>query len=447
MRFAADSTSFESDLEAARAVSHQFEFREIILNRDDFETPLSLDEDGDGLPEVWGFPFHSSCWDLLEQSNPEPCIDIDALFRLCRSQRVSNDGLLDWGHDYGGLIDWISTPGEGTNNWELRPGNSFDPLDIFKSVKHHLDEVELVSGNQALSTQGFEGKPDAFSSLPVEIISAFLALLPSKDVANLRLASRRIASIELPDSFWISRFRPGHEFDHIYEAKPHLVTRRGHNKLNYLAVKQARDESGITSRALDNRRRIWGLCEGMHETLRQMKDVECRGIELPSQFEPDVTPKYLDGRVWTTISDRDPSLCSVQDILYERFVTAPPNGRLTAFVSTISLFGNQYVTGLRIRDNYGYEKSFGYVRRDNERRLSPHRGIKHPVISLTAAFDAQGVRGLALSSDEGLIESDWIGDHSGLPKKVLPGVLFSDQSCLYVFRGGFDVSPRQWLGL
>jgi hypothetical protein len=62
---------------------------------------------------LWGFPFHAACWDILVEACSPDDLDIQVLFDLCRSFPLQL-GILNWGHDYGGVVRYETTsPGLG----------------------------------------------------------------------------------------------------------------------------------------------------------------------------------------------------------------------------------------------------------------------------------------------------------------------------------------------
>lgn len=444
----------------------------ILLNRCDFITPLQFF--GNGITTVWGFPFHYSCWELFQAVSPESG-DIRDLFLLLRSQPVTNRGLIDWGHDYGGKIAWskASSPDEGRYYWSPKHADmdDWDPLYVpaIKKAVRGLKERRIVStsfpSGQSIATNDGEG--DGFSSLPVEIVHEVLTLLPTADVASLRLASRWVAavSVDLPNAFWVSRFDPGHEFEQIFEAREYLDPCWSPNKHTYLAFKAAVKATRDDTWALEHRARIYDLCLEIHQVLGQMSGVAdqgvsaggCQGWPCQSRFEPDGwdgphDPDPFESQFWANsvprqISRNDSSTPqNVLNVLRERIVVLPDT-ETTIYVSTILMFGRRYVSGLRFQDSSGNSSSLGYEHPDNESVLSltPGRGCKCSALGLTAAYDAQGIRGLAMSCKHGPL-SDWVGDDERLPKKELPAVLqFSSGDRDTYFKAKFDAVRIVWL--
>lgn len=261
---------------------------------------------------AWGFPFHASCWDLMVKLLDQDGIDKHCLFDILLSfpQRQGN---LDWGHDYGGLLRaWedasLLLPGEervlGGLDYDNMPRTStglpiytFDPLDIPDLLA--LRSSCLISVDHGATAQNSTAKihtsPDSFEKFPVEIMQMILNTLQSRDVLHLKIASSVVAATPLPQSFWASRFLPGHEFEYIVEAR-HSIGRSFSWKRFYFGVKDLLNDVPN----LRNRWRISKLIFLLRNLLSQCSLRICSGTPLQSFFEPNEAPSNEDS--WTIAS-------------------------------------------------------------------------------------------------------------------------------------------------
>lgn len=273
-----------------------------------------------GSPIAWGFPFHSSCWDLFSRAlSPEPpersrdprkydCWQgsmIQTLFDLCRACPVQGSAM-NWGHDY--QLDarrpafqehWYpgtDSPSEPENRVPSLgpPDESSDPLDVPPLTRIFERPTLLALDNSGISVPGpneavrtrLDTRRDIFSRLPTEIRASILESLPSQDACRLRLASFVFATMSLSDSFWKSRF-VRHALSHIPEARHFLSSpdHRGRWKTIYAFIRAIE-----TMPAMENRRRVWSLALALADLLTAVRDLSCRGISIQSYFEPEALP-------------------------------------------------------------------------------------------------------------------------------------------------------------
>src|SRR5436190_3299598 len=172
----------------------------------------------------WGFPFHASCWNLLTVAQHPGKVNIQLLNHICRSC-PTQFGRLNWGHNFGGLMEYGTDPknllpGEdrrlaGQLNPQLTSNESFgdslffaNPLDVphlQQLLDQNLKPKEVV--DQMAHKYSAPDQSDCFPILPLEILQEILLYLPSKDVLNLKLASVVFAPMPLSSVFWASRFQ------------------------------------------------------------------------------------------------------------------------------------------------------------------------------------------------------------------------------------------------
>ncbi|UPK91609.1 hypothetical protein LCI18_002544 [Fusarium solani-melongenae] len=176
---------------------------------------------------------------------------------------IHGAGILDWGHKCGGdaFIPQLRRP---------RRPNPYSPfnrdpykipsiLNMFCStVRLEYHRIKIPALGIPVNTDG-----DVFERLPNELIEAILVNLPRKDVWHLRRASPVYANYQLPEAFWASGFRKGHEFHHVFET---FQSRPDSWRNLYLSLRSI--EENVP--ALVRRKRIWGMALELGSLLTQM---------------------------------------------------------------------------------------------------------------------------------------------------------------------------------
>ncbi|KAF4974482.1 hypothetical protein FZEAL_8620 [Fusarium zealandicum] len=320
---------------------------------------------------------------------------VQALFDICRSQPVQW-GVVNWGHDYGGLVGYDVDvenlfPGQEAklrNEWPTDTAQTTDPMDI--SHLSHLVSRRADNHSANGHNTEFELEPrtptsrDTFHRLPHEILLDIIVRLRSSDVTSFRLASRTIANIGMPDKFWHSRFWPGYEFEHIFELA-HCQTARGQWKSVYY---RARDLQSLP--AMINRRRVWPLaCQLSDLVARRLESRFYYGSLCKSFFNPDAKN---ENQTWHTaqsaiqpatvgFSEGSRSLCDASVVI------EGPTSK--AWASLVSLYGKNYISGLRFMQEDGDIVQLG----------SDHAAF---IQDIKGGFDALKMVSLSVSS----LESD-----------------------------------------
>jgi hypothetical protein len=271
----------------------------------------------DTSSEAHGYPFHTACWGLLSVSSSMEPSDVQLVANLCRSNPIQR-GLMNWGHDYGGLVNIQAYDYGGIADAQtsLAPGeepqfvrfptllnDGVDPWDIpaladvFNPPTALPTAVASSATNLPVQIQPSKLRHDGtFTKLPFEILSMILVYLPSMDSARLRLASRLFANTPLLDSFWRSRFLPGREFCHVFEAHEAPQSCRGRWKQIFDKVRILQ-----TTEALIERKRIWHLGISLHGMLHMMRSSKCEKTAIQSFFEPHA-PSESHTTAWVTAS-------------------------------------------------------------------------------------------------------------------------------------------------
>lgn len=171
------------------------------------------------------FICHAACWEVLcERVSDSPSTrDLipDVLYNILHCTPRSKLQLLRPHHDFGGAARFQSSYGnplqsmskEGLDHFVAEPAKRDDMREALRFLKHN---ARTTQGITSASVTRVQANPvidsrDIFSVFPFEIICLLLTLLPSHDIEQLRLASRLIAcisltSLQLPQSFWRSRF-------------------------------------------------------------------------------------------------------------------------------------------------------------------------------------------------------------------------------------------------
>ncbi|RSL87389.1 hypothetical protein CEP52_015543 [Fusarium oligoseptatum] len=155
------------------------------------------------------FIFHESCWQILlsqlgsltdrpQEPRQIAVILFDLLFCLPRDRfHVSFPA-----HDFGGALEICSSPQGLPYRWQFLLA---DP----NALRTYLPYDEL-DATPDLFQSCSDDTQDLFSRFPLEVNQLIFDFLPSQDLCNLRLSSRKVAGIAkptlLPQSFWASRF-------------------------------------------------------------------------------------------------------------------------------------------------------------------------------------------------------------------------------------------------
>ena len=220
----------------------------------------------------WSFMFHAACWSILvdrvaHYGNQDVINKIGyRLFQVLHCTPVDDEGLLQPGHDYGGIARFRKPQSymvremldQGYLWCFVEPSRFTSVNDILRSLKSISPSLEIAEENNSSIATSHESI-DEFSKLPAEVVYLLLTWLPSDDICRLRLASRSVASKShrdaLPQSFWQSRFFPDHEMGF---ALPVRIEESFHDwRYFYFKIKQGLGLDGAEQ--LRNRKRIWDL--------------------------------------------------------------------------------------------------------------------------------------------------------------------------------------------
>lgn len=180
--------------------------------------------------------MHPACWNIFLQNHAIYAIknpltpDLDLLGKIFTTQEVEEEGRglrPDWIKDYAGP-EWFWDDGwayndepessgvrvllEESDKWDFLVANP----ESVTGLDGILDNPPLLPlGLQRLETPLPSKGDDFFSRLPQEILEEIFCLLPTSSVQAVRLASRVMAAVPLPVSYWHSRFKFPNELSHI----------------------------------------------------------------------------------------------------------------------------------------------------------------------------------------------------------------------------------------
>jgi hypothetical protein len=220
--------------------------------------------------EYWAYPIHDFCWELLlnRLSLYGKSSDViqDAaivLFNVMNCTPCTGLGILIPEHQYHGSVT-LRRSAEGRHLLLSDPTMLPPEGDLNEDISSHISKIGYDRLSNTAST-------DIISRLPTEIIFVILNNLSSKDICNLRLSSRPVASIsaepQFPQSFWASRFAWNREMGFVYAHDP-LSSQKPSTSWRHMyhACNTARKaEKGFA--ALQNRRRCWRSVEEFAVTM------------------------------------------------------------------------------------------------------------------------------------------------------------------------------------
>ncbi|KAI1800897.1 hypothetical protein F4811DRAFT_564415 [Daldinia bambusicola] len=370
--------------------------------------------------EYWCYVIHDACWELL-RDRVGHCRQVSVndlarhLFALLLNTPVSAENeTLAPGHDYGHASQFHLRDGELSSSYFTRVNStsySFITGDIteeFVPDEESLeDEVKSFHASLANSYVTHKGhsESDPFLLLPRELIILILTHLPSRDVCNLRLASRHTASLSTPElldqTFWSSRFDPDFEMGFVF-AGPSNPRPSGPTDWRTLYLKAKGALKSDLFHGFRNRRRIYRIFQHMTDSLyvRLQNDT---GLDEPLCRNPAHFPQqtvlaeasfYPDNTESTEPLSLGCRLFRRQDFLWPHHSGSIPQRLRASFVYSN---GKSYISGFRLLSadptSLVYCKAgFINLRKEHELFLEPHSSVKY----VEAAMEAKGLVGLRL---------------------------------------------------
>ena len=396
-----------------------------------------------GVVDFWGFAFHTACWNLLTALFQPNLSD---LVNVCLSTRRSVEGILDWGHNYGGVVFRLDK--YYSRLWfSGEPSGEADPFNVASVGPLIQAAVRLEDSRDGAlrRLKPYKMDGDMFQRLPPEVLHEILIVLPSQDVQHLRSSSPAFANLGLSEMFWASRFQRGHELHCIFETKK---TRPSSWRSLYQSVR------GLQMRVLSlaNRKRVWELALALEELMDQVSGSICHGQILKSLFEPN---GIEDTRTWHTagrgVKGLDESFDWGARSLRTRLIELGSRSRVRElWISFVRSASGSHVSGLRFILEDGNASSIGYIHANQEIRVAfPSDDAHHSytVSGWRLAFDTAGVRAISVITEHGE-SSSWAGDAKDVPRWCLckPGTAISSVRAEFDV-GAFSIIPaseRLW---
>lgn len=235
-------------------------------------------------PKYLTFVFHDACWQLFLAGilrclpdfvttcrTPQEQVGLvaEALFRYLSCMPLTKLNHVVVQHELASYraVDYVwprdyATPDEAIIM--ANPSN-LPTLDGLPQVAGHQHNDHLYTINPNFHSSSSTDAP--FSMLPEELIHQILNLLPSPDVCNLRLASRSVASVssplQLPMSFWASRFECENDMGFFYPGRPFPDTKPPTDYRQLHSTLRLELSKVTEVMNLRNRRRIWCMLQDM----------------------------------------------------------------------------------------------------------------------------------------------------------------------------------------
>ena len=301
------------------------------------------------------YPFHDACWLLLlcrvvgEPSDKLTTAVSRALFYLfqCAPKNEYRQFLetSEYGGGEGFQVPVFCLSIEDTRVFLADPTDGPAPR-IKRSVPNLLFH-SLTTATRL----GSSSTEDVFRYLPPEIIGQILVQLRSRDVCELRLASRAVASVSSPirlsQEFWKSRFGVDMEMGGVYALQPYPRHGRHGTAVDwrklYLLIRESLEEERHP--ALWNKMRIWKCLDIIWCSLGLLLEDQSRSWQ---DWAPRLHDPELEER-WTGPFVRSHShhIFSNEKLLLP--VSTPVQSPQRISVSTIFFNGKRYVCGLRVR--------------------------------------------------------------------------------------------------
>ncbi|KAE8358792.1 hypothetical protein BDV27DRAFT_137125 [Aspergillus caelatus] len=376
-------------------------------------------------------------------------VPIQRLYDICLSCPAHIEGWLDWGHSYGGLMDRHPIEGYPWEDvyiagyikrflWDksspltLATSDPSDVLEVRQALVDSQDRRENTTMTSSISSV-WVTTADCFQKLPQEILEQIQMFLPSRGVANVRLASRSFASLPLTQSFWASRFACHQERGYCFEARDLLYN--GAHALRSRDWRAVYEETAVTSDSsneLKNRKRIWGYLKNMADlVLDQPLSSEgmSRELELWPK-EPVTTWRPVGGDFSVRSNGNSPYQMKCR-VIYEQTISITSSIRSIG-VSFRELSDKKYVSGLRFVLTNKEQLVLGYVLPPKEKHIE----LSSECFNLNgfiAAIGPRGVMALRVVTGQGEI-SNWVGTSEGLPQTAR----LCTKRAIHALRGSFD---------
>ncbi|RHZ49303.1 uncharacterized protein CDV56_105540 [Aspergillus thermomutatus] len=364
---------------------------------------------GERLRPQPGFLFHEVCWELLTSRLAPRAVHIERLYDILLSCPANKKGWLDWGHNYGGLMDrapegypWENVSIVGFIKRYLGDKNS--PLSLATANPIFVPELKqalvdsqrknVLTAEASLIAPVFQNVADCFQSLPQEVLELIQTLLPSHSVANARLASRSFASLPLSQTFWASRLNSRQEHGFCFEAtEPSYSSIAEQRNREWRILYEKTGLLLMSSLEMKNRKRIWNLLEDLVDLLLEeplsndslVRTLQAFPVKASKAWRP------IGGDFSAQPADRFP--CGVKcRKIYEQTVS------ISALIRSIE------------------EVTLGYILPANERMLDIGAEC-YRLTGFIAAVGPRGIMALRAVTAKGDVSS-WVGSWKEYPQTL-----------------------------
>ncbi|TGJ75777.1 hypothetical protein E0Z10_g10961 [Xylaria hypoxylon] len=378
---------------------------------------------------AWGFSFHDSCWQLVEQACAPTQVDLKRLWRILRSVPHTSHLLL-WGHNFGGLYLGSRRDDRDASRFVVLGGSSnliipsayHDPFKV-PELKTRLaqlrirtdDTIPINEKSQAL-TYSSATYVDPFSILPVELRDIILTYIATEDILYFRLSSRVIATTPLSQHFFQSRFWPGRELDFFFDAfllRP--SDKAGVDWRGLYRFSKKRIKYNLVGLGERNRLRIW---KQTVRPLTQAIDEITRLSELKGKSE---WSQNSEGAPWKSIESfqsLDPELFGeLNRHLFQVEIELPSSNITAIHVSFAGFFGSKFISGMAFETEHGEDIEIGYIMPGSEEPLLVETSLE----GFHLAIDYCGFRAISPYAGQHMESEylDWVGNTDDLPLQTL----------------------------
>lgn len=406
-------------------------------------------------PLAFGFAFHTCYWQVLWQvySCYGSHVDLPHLFDLCVTlpfMKELPEMILDWGHDYKGLISPITAQRDVYGN-ESRPRSMFTIMEVLSQNPFYNPNLHLIfsttrpykCGQQATPkppqrAEGDNNDGDPFSGLCETILEMILTFLDWVDVKRLRRASRAFTVTPLSNRFWHSRFWPGNELDFIWEAGAFREA-----DMNWKAIYR-RIHLLAQQGELGNRQRVWKLARRLRELTETRKAChECSGTPVPRKNGVATEYAWICLRRMSRAANMGPMRAKATTL---ENTSESIRDHPEVYVSTVKINSKTYVSGIRLSYKDYPGSRLGYCCPDRETKVT----WEPPLLLLRlngfhVSMDSRGIRGLRVIPQTGP-PSRWVGEFDGLAHgPVVFPTLDGLRLGIKMLIADFDVGSPDWL--
>ena len=236
---------------------------------------------------------------------------------------------------------------------------------------------------------------DCFLRLPAEMIEGIAAFLSTKEVLNLRHASRAFTPLFYSQGFWSSRFKVHGDKGFLFE-----VWKDENRKVrDWRALYRYTNKKHLSAEVI-NRRRVWSSCRFL---------MELTLLEWSSWQASEPMPKASPGCRWERAEEKPENYYDNYNnwelCYYEQ--KAP----IVSLPSSVGVFivhdGLQsYISGINIFSEDGSEIRLGYA---STKRVC--MDVSGGVRGFIPAIGEKGIQAIQLVDGDGFI-SPWLGNPS-----------------------------------